>query len=263
MLFGLHPRFAGRILTPGRFCPELSNVLPERGFVGGALLECAPWKGRTQMKKRMVVSLIAWSLLFMAMSAWFLYLVDWHPGGWEWTAAFALALILFVWRIRDSWKMMESLKNTEEKCEFARALTEGKREALEELRKKFDNCVSERANLEYRCCRLSQRSREALRILALNITCLRAMVPPQVNREALKNLRMNNLEAALALFEGMEEFTWKPEEVSPSACRDFVVDMIRRHQVNIKEPYIADFICFAHRKGDDEQTAAQSSSGSV
>lgn len=238
------------------------------------------------MKTWAKVALTLWSLLFITISVWFLYLVGFDPQGSSTLLALGAILMLCVGAIAIVVHSQSDLEDTERQLQTVRLKAAT---ASEEARKQSDSDLqalrassakeitgfklqAERADklqaeaektvevlresnemLNNELLNLQCSAKTALACLGKNAKEIRGYTRSNVDGETLRHLRFCDLNAALALFDGLGEFTWKSADIHPSVCRDFVTEMIRDGQVDITKPWIADFIRFAHRKDGDEQ----------
>lgn len=239
------------------------------------------------MKTWAKVALTLWSLLFVTISVWFLYLVGFNPQGSSTLLALGAILLLCVGAIAIVVHSQSDLEDAERQLQTVRltaatAVEEARKKSDSDFQALHDTSTEEIAGLKKQVERVEElltkerETSDALREsnaflnrrlaglqhsvesategLARSISLIKSWSAIKVSGDNLKYLRMEQLGVAFILFLGLEKFTWTPEDVQPSACRDFVADMIRNPGVDITKPWVASFIRFAHRKDSDEQT---------
>ncbi len=141
----------------------------------------------------------------------------------------------------SSAKEIASLK---EQLERAEKLLSIEREASDSLRESNER-------LNGRITKITDCSVASLRIIGRNTTILRTMDPRKMSDDALKELRTNELEAALLMFKGLERFTWFETETTPASCRDFVFALLEKNELDLTERWARDLVRYAHGAGSD------------
>gem|GEM_PF-6671888 len=139
---------------------------------------------------------------------------------------------------KETGNFVKQLARADEKLAEADKLAELNRKSLESLSQMI--------------AKLRHGAENAAIIIGGNVRQIRSWSAPNVSGLELKSLRNSELTAAHELFDALERFNWDEKNVPPSACRDYVVDMIAAGRVDITKPWIANFIRFAHRKEASE-----------
>ncbi|MFA6446681.1 MAG: hypothetical protein WCW31_00295 [Patescibacteria group bacterium] len=236
------------------------------------------------MKSWVKVALPLWSLLFTAISIWFLCLVGWNPNGVSTFSALLGSFFLLVGTIVMVVQSQSEREDTERQLQTVRlkaatAVEEaGKRsdsdfqalhdtsvkeiadlkaqlerveKLLTEAREDSDSLREGNERLNRRIAKITSCSEASLGIIGRNTTILRTMDPHKMSEVELKDLRTNELEAALLMFKGLERFTWFETETTPASCRDFVFALLEKNQLDLTERWARDLVRYAHGAGSD------------
>ncbi len=236
------------------------------------------------MKTWAKVALTLWSLLFITISIWFLYLVGFNPHGLETVGAFFGVFSLFILAIAMVVHSQGEREDTEQRLHAVRlhaatAVEEARKRSYSDFQALHDTAAKEIADLKEqlerveklltgeretsdalrksneflnrKLSKLQEQVTTALTIMGGNVREIWGMSARDVTGQELKFLRTNELEAALLMFKGLERFTWFETETTPASCRDFVFALLEKNELDLTERWARDLARYAHGAGSD------------